>query len=509
MERKIRADSNFKRRNYDVPHDQEHRRRQSERLEESFADSRLKGERSRIRQILRTWLEDIDQDILTNTQGGFRWIRPYLLPPLPTAASLFGFGAPQQQQGRRPRPDDFETKVFFAVDRESTRMAWQDEWDALSTEEKTRGPPVDYTPREKYHYPELQMEPPESGGYPQLRSLEELMHNWNQDEDHEGIIPESLIHFNYSNPEELQAAKLFRDAELPFKLYDIPEITNAGNKWTDDYLSENFASGDNRPHFLSKAGKALASGMCQESVNNYFAFFVPKMWNIDSMGLAPTRTNDWNFQVWADHARYADATVLSPDRPHFYWQAGVGPNERFNEPKHWTFITKDLPSFSATEENFFLFRPKEQKGIQCRFGERGVAAATHFDGGRNMVAMMNGAKRYILSPPKQCSRLGTFTNKKSPIYRHSLLNFGHLTHLDDITKSEGMSLEERAWLERASSAQAVETVLKGGEVLYIPSHWFHYIISVQKSAQCNVRSGIDNVGTEEFGGSGDVDRCTD
>lgn len=42
---------------------------------------------------------------------------------------------------------------------------------------------------------------------------------------------------------------------------------------------------------------------------------------------------------------------------------------------------------------------------------------------------------------------------------------------------------ERAWLEKASQSMAIETVLKAGEVLYIPSHWFHYIISLQKSAQ--------------------------
>jgi Cupin-like domain len=70
-----------------------------------------------------------------------------------------------------------------------------------------------------------------------------------------------------------------------------------------------------------------------------------------------------------------------------------------------------------------------------------------------------------------------------------------------------MSLEERAWLTRAASSQAVETVLKQGEVLYIPSHWFHYIISLQKSAQCNVRSGIDLEGTTQFGGRREVEEC--
>jgi len=232
------------------------------------------------------------------------------------------------------------------------------------------------------------------------------------------------------------------------------------------------------------------------------------------MGLPPTRNNDWSYAKWAEHAVYADAVNLTADQPHFYWQSGVPPEERYQDRSKWTFISRDLPSFSSREGNFFLFHPEEQKGIQCRFGERGVVAATHFDGGRNMVAMIRGAKRYILSPPNQCSKVGNFTQKRSPIYRHSLLNFGHIKYLqnDDPSTAEiakGMSKEERAWLERASTSQALETVLKQGEVLYIPSHWFHYIVSLQKSAQCNVRSGVDMEGTPQFGGRKDVEECID
>ena len=129
-----------------------------------------------------------------------------------------------------------------------------------------------------------------------------------------------------------------------------------------------------------------------------------------------------------------------------------------------------------------------------------------------VVAMIRGAKRYILSPPNQCSKLGIFTQKQSPIYRHSLLNFGHIQYLHqdgNNSGAAGMSPEERAWLERAATAQSVETVLKQGEVLYIPSHWFHYIISLQKSAQCNVRSGIDKEGNPRFGGRRQVEECVD
>ena len=32
-------------------------------------------------------------------------------------------------------------------------------------------------------------------------------------------------------------------------------------------------------------------------------------------------------------------------------------------------------------------------------------------------------------------------------------------------------------------------VVRAGEVLYIPSYWFHYIVSLDQSVQCNTRSG--------------------
>jgi Cupin-like domain len=218
------------------------------------------------------------------------------------------------------------------------------------------------------------------------------------------------------------------------------------------------------------------------------------------MGIPPTRNNDWSFEQWSKHAHYADRVGLSPHQPHFYFQAGVDKSERFEDPDDWTFISKDLPSFSSTEGNFFEFSPEEQKGIQCRFGERGVTAATHYDSGRNMVAMITGAKRYILSPPRECSKLGIVNNEGNAIFRHSMLNFGHLNHM----YRDDMPAAERQWLERASEAQAISTVLKAGEVLYIPSHWFHYITSLQKSAQCNVRSGVDHEGDKVFGGIEDV-----
>ena len=74
---------------------------------------------------------------------------------------------------------------------------------------------------------------------------------------------------------ELEMSRKFRDVELPFKLYDIPELEAARVKWTDEYVASNF----DRQKKRKKDQKDLpppAMGTAQESVNNYFAFFVPE-----------------------------------------------------------------------------------------------------------------------------------------------------------------------------------------------------------------------------------------
>ena len=477
---------------------------QGRRLEEKFRTERLSLDNKQRRQsILSDWLNQLDLEIRNNVNGGIRWIRPYLLPTL---------GHDDDQQARdiggrdsdHPHRDD-----FLYVDRQGVKMKWEHEREAMGkSSDPIPGPVVDYTDRGKYTYPAMLRDVPPAEQYPPLEPLGDLMSRWNHDDDVSGTIHETLQHFNYSDLEQRAVAQKFRDADVPFKLYDIPEVDAATALWTDEYVNEGFKS-------------AYARGHAQESPNNYFAFFIARKWVVNKLGLPPVRNNDWDFAKFAAHARYADAVRLPPDMPHVYWQSGVTADQRPESGMPLGFISRDLPSFSSKRETFFLFHPEEQKGIQCRFGERGVIAATHYDSGENMIAMINGAKRYILQPPRECSKLGLFTSNHSPIYRHSLLNYAHMRYLGDY--STGMSDEERSWLVRASQAQTIETVLKQGEVLFIPryetkvvvllitpwivclcihpsyahthgpvclfgSHWFHYIVSLQKSAQCNVRS---------------------
>lgn len=440
----------------------------------------------------------------------YRWTDPRQLPPITGSSSdNDAYWSNMSAKISRNR-FGFDHSKFDAFETHA-------EWKKLAHDD-TIGPIVDYTTHQ-YSYPEVMTEPPNDSSYPSFETFRESIQKWSQyDLDSPpSTIVENLQHFDFQDMEQMQIAKKFRDLELPFKVYNVPELKEAEKKWTDDYLSWHF----DRPsidssslfsygldkNFAKYGGKMPKSdGRCQKSKDSFFAFFDPHRWNFEVLGDVPYYNSDYTFKKFIKHARYADAHSIPPHEPHYYYQSGIPREERHQPKSLWTFVSRDLPSFSSPEPTFFGFSPENQKGIQCRFGERGVTAATHYDAGRNMVAMIKGAKRYILSPPNDCPKLGIVPKRSHPSFRHSMLNFGHISLLDDDI-SKDMSQLERDWLNIASEARVIDTVLKAGEVLYIPSYWFHYIISLQVSAQCNTRSGRNTNLQNEFGGPEEIDEC--
>lgn len=152
------------------------------------------------------------------------------------------------------------------------------------------------------------------------------------------------------------------------------------------------------------------------------------------------------------------------------------------------FVSQDLPFFSTSTKNYFITNVYANKGIQCRFGMKGIIAEAHYDQGRNMIAMIRGTKRYILTPPKTCVQLGIITDKRHPSYRHSIIDWSN---------------QEQVRLNKFDEVDAIDTIVREGEVLYIPSFWFHYIVSLSTSIQCNSRSGTP----PNKEGFSEVDEC--
>jgi ribosomal protein L16 Arg81 hydroxylase len=105
---------------------------------------------------------------------------------------------------------------------------------------------------------------------------------------------------------------------------------------------------------------------------------------------------------------------------------------------------------------------------------KGVIAENHFDGSRNAIVLLGGSRRYILAHPDQCENLCLFP-VGHPSARHSQVNYCD-PDLDNFPQF--------------AHANANEVILQPGQVLYLPTHWFHFIVSLELNFQCNTRSGI-------------------
>ncbi|CAN0540060.1 unnamed protein product [Ectocarpus sp. 12 AP-2014] len=199
-------------------------------------------------------------------------------------------------------------------------------------------------------------------------------------------------------------ATTLQHCEVPFKVVGYPEAEAASKKWTDEYL-------------LDKMQRCPRCNV-MKSVSNRFMFWHKKGGKHDGSWKPPTQPQYMPFDKWLNWTQEAEANRIGPEDVHYYLTAGVSPSTK-TPPDTGDFVADDLPFFSTRTNNFFIPDVNHQKGIQCRFGARGIIAESHFDHGKNFVIMLRGRKRYLLNPPRACPSLGIITEKAHPSFRHS------------------------------------------------------------------------------------------
>ena len=66
----------------------------------------------------------------------------------------------------------------------------------------------------------------------------DITNNWNPDStDIPPMHYDTLCHFDYANETQRESAYLYRAAEVPFVVYNIPEVDAVVKKWSDvDYM---------------------------------------------------------------------------------------------------------------------------------------------------------------------------------------------------------------------------------------------------------------------------------
>jgi hypothetical protein len=152
----------------------------------------------------------------------------------------------------------------------------------------------------KIQWPPL-MKSFDAATYPVYKTLLSAIEEWNPDQpDPPAHFTETLQHFNYSNPVERAWALEFRQAEVPFKMYDVPEFAATGAKWSNKYLATQFEG-------------AGYSATTETSKDNHFMFWSPKKnsYTKHFHFVPPTKKGKMSWSQWARHAANADALKVN------------------------------------------------------------------------------------------------------------------------------------------------------------------------------------------------------
>ena len=336
--------------------------------------------------------------------------------------------------------------------------------------------------------------------YPYEYPLLDILHNWNPNNTTFDSLTQRPKLYNticrfdfqkYKNDKtllkmELQKALNYRKAEVPFIIRDDPSVLQVVKRWnTPGYLSTLLGkhAKDYKTEYSTSNHLMFyrASGFRQKQKSASFA--KPQ----NSKSRFGTMLKDWTppisevrmtYDEWVQKASQP-IEEMAPNKPHWYFRVNAkvpsssSSQSISNSARKTPFLFYELPFFQPNQ-NFYIVDEGDTRGINCRFGMNGNIAEAHFDGSRNFIMLFGGERRYILSHPKNCVNLGLYP-ANHPSGRHSALDWGNP---DLFTYPE------------FADAEANEVVLQAGDVLYLPTHWFHFIVSLNLNWQCNARSGI-------------------
>eukprot|EP00814_Leptocylindrus_danicus_P003709 CAMPEP_0116020036 /NCGR_PEP_ID=MMETSP0321-20121206/9571_1 /TAXON_ID=163516 /ORGANISM="Leptocylindrus danicus var. danicus, Strain B650" /LENGTH=490 /DNA_ID=CAMNT_0003490677 /DNA_START=2936 /DNA_END=4405 /DNA_ORIENTATION=- len=305
-------------------------------------------------------------------------------------------------------------------------------------------------------------------GYPRTYNALEVLQNWPPDdtappqnnEIYQGLCVFSFQHNSdgdgENNNDTLQKIMTYQAAEVPYVVRDDPEVLKTVERWGQpDYLKELLRNDEH---------------ITEYSVNNHFMYWQKPLRKdkkkLRGEGWSPPTKKirmgylDWlkhaNATVGGDFTKDGDVDVFGPDHSHWYFRLiGCG-DYRSCTDKPSDFLFDELPFFRPrNKENIYLVNGKEQQGMHCRFGMKGVIAENHFDASRNSIAILVGERRYILAHPRECENLALYP-MDHPSRRHSAIDWSN----PDLMK-----------YPQFGNAQVNEIVLQAGDVLYLPTQW--------------------------------------
>lgn len=325
--------------------------------------------------------------------------------------------------------------------------------------------------------------------YPYSWNLLQVLDHWSPDNvaipDDQSIY-QGLCVFDYQK--DYQKALNYRKEEVPFIVRNDPAVQKSANRWmAPGYMERLLGDVKHRTEYSETSHFMYwnAGGMSKQQIRKIQdSGKFEGDGHPDGRGVSrdldhwqqPTKMMRMTYKEWLSHANLTEGESVGPHDPHYYFRLiGCGERDPLGKCDKGSseYLFDELPFFQP-EENLYMVDPSEQHGIHCRFGMNGVIAENHFDQSRNAIIILGGERRYILSHPNQCELLSLLP-KGHPSARHSAVDWcnPNLENYPEFAQAAGN-----------------EVVLQVGDVMYLPTHWFHFIVSLNLNFQCNTRSGI-------------------
>lgn len=293
-------------------------------------------------------------------------------------------------------------------------------------------------------------------GYPAAWSAMSILTDWNPDDtDIPDSIYQGLCVFDWTVKQDRQKVHAYRQAEQPFVLQNHPDVLKVAERW-------------NSPGYLEQIMGPEPQRMDHATSNHLMFARVTKINEAPENWKPPTDTVHLPFSEWLVKAQeIEEAAGDQADRDHWYLRLNTVCRKN---SKNNGVMCDELPFFTPVQ-SLFIVEPSQYRGINCRFGMKGSIAEAHYDSTRNWLLLFGGQRRYILGHPDQCENLELYPNGH-PSARHARQDWSHPVATKELL-----------------AARLNEIVLDAGDALYLPTGWFHFIVSLNINYQCNSRSG--------------------
>ncbi|CAB9523276.1 HSPB (Heat shock 27kDa) associated protein 1 [Seminavis robusta] len=327
-------------------------------------------------------------------------------------------------------------------------------------------------------------------GYPRAYPILDVLHHWEIDSlSIPQRINKGLCVFDLDSSENglddisiRQKIQQYRQEEAPFVIRNDPQVLQAAQRWArDDYLNTKLAD--------SLYPATLVSIVGNDTIANSTAMM--------------------SFPAWSQQAHTEEALQFVSLRL---------PNTEFLQEELSFF--RPQPQFAdryhtkkkTNDKDLLLYDVTAAGGIQCDFQSPGFRVEETLqmaDSSGSYIAVLSGSSRYMLVHPKECKTIYLESKRdedghySSRIHLNRYYNMTSHHHRTQASSSLHHHHHHHPQFQEKEfplfhKTTMTEVVLEMGDVLYLPTHWFRYSVTVQDSPsyQCKVHS--DSVGNHKY-----------